>query len=96
MSDISEITPDARWPQMDRAAEGREWFIRKSGYLYRPDRKGYTTCPIAAGLYTQAEAEAEERVEPATITAVHASEYAAEIVRLRDAVRRFDFIADAG
>lgn len=73
------------------AAEKREWFIRKNGYFYRPDRAGYTQEPAAAGLYTEAEARAETRIER-TISAHHASEFAPDIRHMRDLVQRFDFI----
>ena len=69
----------------------REWLIRKSGYFYRPGRSGYTTVASAAGLYSEAEAKAEARIED-TITAHHASEFAAEIKQTRADVERFTFI----
>lgn len=69
----------------------REWFIRKSGAFYRPNRAGYTYFPTQAGLYTEDEARAEARVEN-TISAHHASEFADQIRQVRSDVERFDFI----
>ena len=69
-----------------------EWLIRKSGYFYRPERSGYTADPVAAGLYTEAEAKAEAQIEPDTMSAHHASEYADQIRRARTDVARFNFI----
>lgn len=69
----------------------REWMIRKSGYFYRPGRCGYTSEAIAAGLYTEAEATAEARIED-TISAHHASEFASDVRRARSLIERFTFI----
>jgi hypothetical protein len=56
-------------------SDKREWVIRKRGYFYRPNRAGYTSNINEAGRYTQAEATAEERVEPMLITAHLACEF---------------------
>lgn len=72
----------------------REWFIRKSGAFYRPNRAGYTYWAVQAGLYTEDEAKTEARVED-TITAHHASEWADEIAKARADVERFDFLKTA-
>lgn len=61
MSDKRESLPE------DRKREDA-WVIRKRGYYYRANRSGYTASPLEAGFYTQAEAEAEARIEP-SITA---------------------------
>lgn len=53
----------------------REWVIRKNGYFYRANRSGYTQEITAAGLYTEAEAKAEARIEPRGISAHLASEF---------------------
>jgi hypothetical protein len=39
----------------DKSKEAR-FFIRKQGYFYRPNSKGYTSSAICAGLYTKEEA----------------------------------------
>lgn len=70
----------------------REWFIRKNGYFYRPDRRGYTKDVIGAGLYTEAEAKSEAAIEPDCMSAVHASEFAATIKAGRALLARFAFI----
>jgi hypothetical protein len=53
------------------ASQERVWLIRKNGVYYRPDRTGYTHEVRSAGRYTEAEAQREAAVEPATIVAVH-------------------------
>lgn len=50
------------------------WLIRKNGYFYRPKSCGYTASIYEAGIYTQAEAEAEARIED-SITAHPLSEF---------------------
>ncbi len=57
------------------------WVIQKNGAFYRPDRAGYTNYIAAAGIYTREEAEAEERGEPHSITAIPLSKFRAELVR---------------
>lgn len=74
------------------AQEPREWLIRKGGYFYRPERAGYTSDVIEAGLYTENEARNEARIEPHNISAHHASEYARQINKARTNVARFAFI----
>ena len=67
----------------------RDWVIRKAGYFYRPNRSGYTAEISAAGRYTEAEAKAEASIEPWSMSAHPASEFAssdprdAEIASLR-------------
>jgi hypothetical protein len=51
-----------------------EWLIRKNGYYYRPGSCGYTSNKDEAGRYTKKQAEAEARVEPENIHAIHESE----------------------
>jgi hypothetical protein len=51
------------------------WVIRKRGMFYRPNRAGYTSRITEAGRYTEAEARAEARVEPESISAHPASEW---------------------
>ncbi len=51
--------------------EAREYLIRKDGYFYRPNSRGYTTSKFEAGRYTKADAEAEAAVEPWHMSAVH-------------------------
>jgi hypothetical protein len=68
-----------------------EWLIRKNGLFYRPNRSGYTAYPFDAGLYTEDEAQAEARVE-SSISAHHASEFAADIQRVQNSVARFHFL----
>lgn len=62
----------------DKTGEApRDWVIRKNGYFYRANRSGYTQEIVAAGLYTEAEAKAEARIEG--ITAHRASEFIADM-----------------
>lgn len=51
------------------------WLIRKRGYFYRPDRKGYTANVHEAGRYTREEAEATARIDPSIISAHPLSEF---------------------
>lgn len=48
-----------------------EWLIRKDGYYYRPNCRGYTTSKFEAGRYTKSMAEAEAAVEPWHMKAIH-------------------------
>lgn len=51
-----------------------EWLIRKNGYYYRPNKRGYTSSVFEAGRYTEDDAKSEAAVEPDTMTAIHISE----------------------
>lgn len=48
----------------------RDWLIRKNGYYYRPDRRGYTGNVHEAGQYTEVEAKAEASIQPECMEAV--------------------------
>lgn len=50
------------------------WLIRKGGYFYRPNCRGYTTRKEEAGRYTEAKAKAEASVEPWHMSAVLADD----------------------
>lgn len=54
--------------------EPHEWLIRKNGYYYRPNKRGYTSSVFEAGRYTEDDAKNEAAVEPDTMTAIHISE----------------------
>ena len=58
-----------------REAQALEWLIKKRGYFYRADKAGYTAKVDEAGLYTEADAKAEARIEPEIMSAHHISEF---------------------
>lgn len=59
--------------------EKRDWVIRKCGYFYRPNRRGYTYSIAEAGRYTEKEARAEAAIEPWQISAHPESEFTASV-----------------
>lgn len=88
--DFHAALPDAQKPP--KPSDGREWVILKSGHFYRPDRSGYTSEVIAAGLYSEGDAKAEAAIEPDIMRARHVSEYRTEIEAARANVARFAFV----
>jgi hypothetical protein len=56
-------------------SDAAEWLIKKRGYYYRADKAGYTARLEDAGLYTEADAKAEARIEPEVMSAHHISEF---------------------
>lgn len=67
-----------------------QWVIRKSGYFYRPNRSGYTTDIIAAGIFTEKEAKAEASIEPDSMSAHPVSEYRDQIKEAKYLISRFN------
>lgn len=62
-------------PRMIDDDAPRQWLIRKDGYFYRPNFRGYTTAKHEAGRYTKADAEREASVEPWHMKAMHEDEW---------------------
>lgn len=67
--------------------ESRDYLIRKGGYYYRSNFRGYTTDPNSAGRYTRTEAEREAKIEPWHMAAVPAS----SIAGIRPTGKEVDF-----
>lgn len=69
---VSGLTEEER-------AEDKCWLIKKRGYFYRAEKRGYTARVIEAGRYTEADARAEASIEPAVMSAHHISEFQHEL-----------------
>jgi len=65
---------DPASPESEATPEPLEWLIRKSGYFYRPNKRGYTSSLHEAGRYTESDAKSEAAVEPNNMTAIHIRE----------------------
>ena len=59
------------------ASAPQNWVVRKNGYFYRPNSRGYTASILEAGRYTREEAEAHAAASSGEVTAHPASDFPA-------------------
>jgi len=85
-------------PMTADEATGDVYFVRKNGYYYRPNSRGYTSSPLEAGRYSKEDAETHID-ERAGVSIVRASEVMPDMLDrkapdgLREAVK--DDVLDA-